>query len=152
MSWRRGRIFCVTKGPCPQFWAPSPPWSPRGLRRWPLNHCRLIKEVGQLHQAHVGLPGRGLRSGSTPLWGPCSSAEPHLRRSLGACVRSLGSLGGCGAVVGGRVATTVGTPRIGCRVGGCGSANEVPHCQGELEELRQVLGEVSFMGWAESWP
>lgn len=25
-----------------------------------------------------------------------------------------------------------------------------PHCQGELEELKQVLGEVSFVGWAES--
>lgn len=31
VSWRNGRIFCVTEGPCPQFWAPSPPWSPRGL-------------------------------------------------------------------------------------------------------------------------
>lgn len=51
VSWRRGRIFRVTKGPCPQFRAPSPPWSPRGLPRWPLNHCQLIKEVGQLHQA-----------------------------------------------------------------------------------------------------
>lgn len=37
-------------------------------------------------------------------------------------------------------------------MGGCGWANEAPHCQGELEELRQVLGEVSFVGRAESWP
>lgn len=54
--------------------------------------------------------------------------------------------------MGGRDATTMGTPRIRHSVGGCGWANEAPHCQGELEELRQVLGKVSFVGWAESWP
>lgn len=54
--------------------------------------------------------------------------------------------------MGGRDATTMGTPGIRHSVGGCGWANEAPHCQGELEELRQVLGEVSFVGWAESWP
>lgn len=55
-------------------------------------------------------------------------------------------------MVGGRVATTMGTPRVRHSVGGGGWANEAPHCQGELEEFRQVLGEVSFVGWAESWP
>lgn len=87
-----------------------------------------------------------------PSAGTCSSADPDLRGSLGARTRSRGVLGGRGAAVGGRVATTLGTPRIGRSVGGCGWANEALHCQGELEELRQVLGEVSFVGWAEPWP
>lgn len=51
-------------------------------------------------------------------------------------------------MVGGRIATTMGTPQIRHSVGGGGWANEAPHCQGELEEFRQVLGEVSFMGRA----
>lgn len=54
-------------------------------------------------------------------------------------------------MVGGGVAAAMGPPCVGCSVGGCGSANEAPQRQGELEELRQVLGEVSFTGWAESW-
>lgn len=76
VSWRKGRIFCMTKGPCPQFWAPSPPWSPRGLPRWPLNHCWLIKEVGQLHLALLGLSGKGLQPGYTTLWGPAPQLSP----------------------------------------------------------------------------
>lgn len=54
--------------------------------------------------------------------------------------------------MGGRVATIMGTPGVRHSVGGCGWANEAPHCQGGVEELRQVLGEVSFVGRAESWP
>lgn len=84
--------------------------------------------------------------------GPCSLAEPHLHGSLGAHERGLGSL------VGEELWWEAGLPPLwvlpGVRhsVGGCGWANEAPHCQGGVEELRQVLGEVSFVGWAESWP
>lgn len=140
----------MTKGPCPQFGAPSPARSPRALPRWPLNHCRLIKGVGQLRWALVGLLGRELNLDA--LCGDLLLSRPRLAWVSGCPHEEPGVLGGRGAAVGGRVATTLGTPRIGRSVGGCGWANEALHCQGELEELRQVLGEVSFVGWAEPWP
>lgn len=138
----------LAEGPCPQFRAPSPSGSPKGLPRWPLNHCQLIKEVKQLRGAHAGLSGTGAG-------GACPEPAPGPSRARPAQA-SLCPPGGPGRP--GRGGRAGGEPAVGrCPFPSRAVCRRCWHhlmrlrgCQAALEQLKQALGEVSFVGWAES--